>query len=233
MIKALVLVGLSLCFTESFVKAATLYGISFGMPNYLPDNALYEIDPTNGTTRLVGKFDSTMSAYDLATRNGTDLFTFDQVSSPNLIRQHDPATGHTLNTINIGTEYLPGEGGIAFRSDGVGFLSGGAYPNPYFLYTFTESPGSAHLLAAEPVVFEGLAFSPTGVLYGLTKSALDPTGESRLMIIDQTSGALTVLGGTGYKLGYNDVGGLAFAPTGRYMPSYRITTSACIPLFLR
>lgn len=162
---------------------------------------------------MVGNLDTNMSAYDLAT-NGGDLYTYDQVSNPNLIRQLDPATGHTLNSINIGTGYLQGEGGIAFRSDAVGFLSGGSYPNSYFLYTFTTSPGSAHLVSSEPVVFEGLAFSPTGVLYGLTKSALDPTGASRLMIIDQTTGALTLVGTTGYKLGYNDLGGLAFAPDG-------------------
>ena len=73
-------------------KADTLYGITFS-------NQLITINQSTGAGTLVGPLDSSMSAFDLTSINGK-LYTFDQTAD--VVRQLDPATGHTLATISVG-----------------------------------------------------------------------------------------------------------------------------------
>lgn len=94
-------------------RAHTLYGITFG------GNQLITIDTVTGAGTLVGKLSSTMQAFGLAFR-GTKLYAFDQAADR--IQELDPKTGGTLSTIDIGTTRW-GEGDIAFRSDGIGFIA--------------------------------------------------------------------------------------------------------------
>ena len=49
------------------------------------------------------------------------IYNFDAAS--NVVRQLSPVNGSTVATINIGNAPYLGQGGMAFRQDGVGFLS--------------------------------------------------------------------------------------------------------------
>jgi hypothetical protein len=102
--------AIAVLMTPAFARA-TLLGVTFG-------NELVTIDETTGAGTLVGRLDSPMAAFGLADYNGR-LFTYDQIAY--LVVELDPATGHTLNTYDLGL-HLIGEGAIAFRSDGIGFV---------------------------------------------------------------------------------------------------------------
>lgn len=177
------------------LSAPVLYGITF-------ENRLITIDATTGAGTLVGSLSSSMGAFGLATTGGR-LYTFDQ-SSDRLV-ELNPATGATLNTIDIVVPNLTGEGGIAFRSDGVGFLNstGG---DTSTIYRFTTAPSSAALVGTTGGVagIDGLAFSPSDVLF-----ALGQNEDNNLYTVNQGSGTLTLIGATGVA-GLNSLGGLDF-----------------------
>src|SRR5581483_1315679 len=107
------------------------------------------------------------------------------------LRELDPATAATLNTIDLGLT-IAGSGGedLAFRSDGIGFLASGGLPDQ--LYRFDVTSPSATLLTGNfsPAMF-GLAFNAADVFYGLVG------GGSGLYLIDQVTGASTLVGPTG------------------------------------
>jgi len=161
-----------------------LYGVTFG-------NQLITINPTTGAGTLVGNLSSNMAAFGLGTFGGK-LYAFDQVAD--LLREIDPSTAATVSSINLGVGNLTGEGGLDFRSDGVGFLNStsGTTSN---VYRFTLAANSGVLVGSENTAgIDGLAFSPTDVLY-----AMGQQPQNNLYTVNQTTGALTLVGATGFS----------------------------------
>jgi len=179
-------------------RADVMYGVTFS-------DQLITINTTTGAGTLVGNLDSSMAAFGLAVSNG-NLYTYDQVADR--IRQLDPATAHTLATINIGTDVV-GEGDLAFRSDGTGFLAVAGGPG---LYSFTLSPPSSSFIST-PKIIDGLTFDAGNTLYALSQGVSD--GGSKLYTVNQTTGALSLVGALNIAAATDEVlGGLQFASDG-------------------
>ncbi len=175
-------------------KAGYLYAITF-------DNEFLSVDTATGAGTLIGLLDSNMAAFGLGDF-GSKIYTFDQVASR--IVRLDPATGGTLETIDIGVATV-GEGSIAFRSDGMGFLTrstGGAGT----MWSFDLGvPSSAQVGSLDPSI-DGLDFIGDN-LYGLSQLTYN------LYTIDPTTAATTLVGPTGFTSA-NYLGGLTYAPDG-------------------
>ncbi|MHC4642535.1 MAG: DUF7901 domain-containing protein [Planctomycetota bacterium] len=169
---------------------------------------LLSINPTTGAGSLIGNM-STLSPFGLSDR-GTELYTFDKASDGNSIVRLDPTTGNTMYRIDINPQNITGEGALAFRSDGTGFLA--SCSNDYGnLWSFDITvPISTHIGGFQPSM-DGLDFSPGGVLYGLEQGTLSPT--YKLYTIDQTTATPTLVGDTGVSTN-GGVAGLTFAPDG-------------------
>jgi hypothetical protein len=186
------------------VATAQMYAVTSG-----PPAQLLTINTATGAGTLVGNTTLGIFPFGLAFR-GAKLYTWDQ--GPNRITELDPATGATLSTINIGLA-LVGEGDLAFRSDGIGFIvTAGATPA---LYRFDITvPNSTPINLAMAQSFDGLAFNGAGVLYGLRQSTggAEPT-IPELYTIDQVTGVTTLVGSTGI-VGPFGTGGLAFDASG-------------------
>jgi hypothetical protein len=179
--------------------AEVLYGITF-------DEQLIRINTTTGAGTLVGNLSSEMKSLGLG-NIGTSLYAFDQIAD--VIRQLNPATGATIATINIGIGNVVGEGGLALRRDGIGFLATSAGSTGRF-YSFNIVSGTSTPITGpggfDPAM-DGLDFSPGGVLFGIRQ---DP---SVLYTIEPVTGATTLIGDTGFN--DNDaVSGLAFRSDG-------------------
>ena len=179
------------------LSAPVLYGITFGQQ-------LITIDATTGAGTLVGNLGTTMNGYGLGVTGGK-LYTFDQEAD--LLRELNPSTGATVNSIDLGFgSNQVGEGGIDFRSDGTGFL----YSANSGLFSFTTSANSATLIAqAGATVLDGLAFDATGTLFAL--SQLD----HMLYTVDQATGARTLIGDIGIR-SVTLLGGLDFVGSTLY-----------------
>jgi hypothetical protein len=180
--------------------AETLYGITFGQQ-------LITIDTATGAGTPVGPLDTPMNGFGLAVRSGK-LYTYDQAAYR--IRQLDPDTAHTLATIDIGF-HENGEGDLAFRSDGAGFIE-----SLMGFYRFDlAASGSALVNPNQGVVLDGLAFDWSDVLFGISSAeACVPSEPSpKLYTIDPATGVWTLVGDT-LLPGDNDTGGLAFSSDG-------------------
>jgi hypothetical protein len=181
--------------------SAILYAVTF-------DEELITIDVTTGAGTLVGALDSNMDAFGLGARSGS-LYAFDQTADR--IRQLDPATGGTLATINVLTGDIFGEGGLDFRSDGIGYLSqSSGSVGTLFSFDIT-APSSTNLSGDGGLTpsMDGLAFQPgTDVLYGVSQGA-SPGPGTNLYTINQATGATTLVGPTGIAPGFF-LAGLAF-----------------------
>lgn len=192
------------------MAAEILYGITFS--STIPSTEqLITIDTSTGAGTLVGNLDTQMQSFGLGTRNG-GLYAYDQ--DADLIRQLDPATGHTLNSIDIGAGNLVGEGGLTFRSDGIGFLSEsiGAVGT---LYSFDITvPSSTNISGNNGLIpsMDGLDFNSADILYGTNQVTPGGLATRGLYTIDQTTGATTLIGDTGIT--DNDLSGLAFRSDG-------------------
>jgi hypothetical protein len=177
--------------------APILYGVTFG-------NQLITIDTTTGAGTLVGNLtEANMFPLGLGVVNGR-LYTFDQ--SADLLKELNPATAATISSINLGfgTDIV-GEGGLDFRSDGVGFLnSTGGNTSTIFQFTTTAGSGTTVGTTGGVAGLDGLAFNSADVLYGLGQ---DP--QNNLYTVNQTTGALTLIGATGVS-GSSAIGGLDF-----------------------
>jgi hypothetical protein len=176
------------------LSAPILYGVTFG-------NELITIDTATGAGTLIGPLSSNMRAFGLGVTGGK-LYAYDQVAD--LLRELNPATGATVNSIDLGLGDLTGEGGLDFRSDGVGFLNETAGASSA-VFRFTIAPGSGVLVGGEGVAgIDGLAFSASDALF-----ALGQTPQDNLYTVNQATGALTLIGPTGVA-GSNFLGGLDF-----------------------
>ena len=171
---------------------------------------LLSINPTTGAGSLIGNM-STLTPYGLSDR-GTELYTFDKSFDGNSVVRLDPTTGNTMYKIVINPQGLTGEGALAFRSDGIGFL-GSCLGTDGDLWSFDlTGPSSTHIGAFQPSM-DGLDFSPGGILYGLKQGDFSVVDTHKLYTIDQTTGATTLVGDTGITP-IGTVAGLTFAPDG-------------------
>lgn len=182
--------------------AGTVDGVTFF------DNQLISIDTTTGIGTLIGPLSTTVSPFGLANVNG-NLYTFD--SNADVITQLSSTTGATVATYSIGIGPVLGQGGLAFQSSTVGFLTSALDPttlNPVNdLYRFNLSTGTSQLIAHTSDTLEALAFGPNNMLYGLGKL------DGNLYVIDPNTGATTLVGNVGVSIG-SPTGGLTFGPDG-------------------
>jgi hypothetical protein len=179
----------------SIVLADHLYAVTL-------NEEFISIDSATGAGTLIGFLDMAMDGTGLS-NFGSAVYAFDQ--NARKLRQLDPATGHTLLTIDIGID-ARGEGGIAFRSDGICFLVRNFDPKNK-LYIFDPSvPESVEAYDMEFCV-DGLDFDANGVLYGLSQYSYN------LYTIDQTSAEATLIGPTGIA-SQSFLGGLTFSSDG-------------------
>lgn len=184
----------------SISQGQTLLGITF-------DDELIRIDPNTAEGTLVG-VTSDMFPFGLAKR-GSQLFTFDQIAD--VITLIDPATGKTQGTFDVGIRTF-GEGSLAFRDDGRGFLIGNNPVGPsatfyeFDIMTLSSTPIGG--IGGFERLMDGLAFDAAGVLYGFSD------GGGELYTINPNTGDLTLVGRTNIEF-FENVGGLAFAPDGR------------------
>ncbi len=169
--------------------AETLYGVTF-------DGLLITVDTATGAGTIVASFGCCTS--DIGVRSGV-LYVYDQ---PTNLVKGITREGTVLNAINIGTK-IAGEGGFAFRSDGMGFINSDA-GGP--LYIFDLTIPAAAVVTSSFALVDGLAFGPSGILYG--------TGSARVLYtVDQSTGVTTTIGPLGIAA-ISGVGGLAFGADG-------------------
>lgn len=177
--------------------SATLYGTTL-------NSELIQIDPSSGQGTLVGNLALGASPFGLATY-GDNLYTYDQVSGT--ILQLDPLTANTLNTFDVGIKE-DGEGELAFRNDGTGFLASSFGPTgTLFSFNLTEL-SSTQITPRDGLIpsLDGLVFDSNGVLFGLSQNQVD------LHTIDPVTGTSTFIGDPGLDGSF--VAGLTFAPNG-------------------
>jgi outer membrane protein assembly factor BamB len=178
-----------------------LYGLTyFG-------NQLFSVDPTMGDGSLVGTFSTPVSGYGIASRYGR-LYTF----NPNTqeIVEIDPATGALGNSIGIGVTNLQGEGDLAFRNDGVGFLASALHADGSIandLYTFDVISGTAQRVATTSGAVDAMAFDSDGTLYALGQD------DTNLYTLNPNTGVLTTVGPLGVALS-SPFAGMTFGPDG-------------------
>lgn len=178
-------------------SSATLYGTTL-------NSELIQIDPSSGQGTLVGNLSSGASPFGLATYGG-NLYTYDQVSGA--ILQLDPGTAKTLNTFDVGIKE-DGEGELAFRNDGTGFLASSFGPTGTLFSFNLTGLSSTQITPRDALIpsLDGLVFDPNGVLFGLSQNQVD------LYTIDPATGTSTFIGDPGLDSSF--VAGLTFAPNG-------------------
>ncbi|MDQ6807887.1 MAG: DUF4394 domain-containing protein [Verrucomicrobiota bacterium] len=182
-----------------------MFGITFF------GNELDVVDPATGVARKVGSLQADVSAYGIAARNGR-LFTFDP--NINKIREISPLSARIIRDIDIGVTGLFGEGDLAFRADGVGFLVSAlngkspAFTPTNDIYTFNIDTGTSQRIGTTGVAIDGLAFDPTnGTLYGIGQ------GDCTLYTINQSNGAATAV--ATISVAFNSpISAIAFSPNG-------------------
>ncbi len=199
---AAAIAGLLLAVHARPSPGATVYGVT------LFDNQLITIDTGTGTGTLVGSLSTSELPYGLA-MIGNNLYTFD--SAADVIRQLNPATGATQATFPIGIPPVLGQGGLAFQTSTVGFLTTALNPTTFNvandLYRFNISTGTTTLVGTTSDTLEAIAFSGGGTLYGLGKN------DGNLYTVNPATAALTLVGNVGVSIG-SPTGGLTFGPTG-------------------
>jgi hypothetical protein len=181
-------------------QGQNLYGITF------LNNQLMTVD-TNGQGTLVATLSTNVSGYGIAARYGR-LYTFDP--NTDQIVEIDPATGSLGNSINIGVSNLVGEGDLAFRSDGVGFLVSALHTNGSVandLYTFDVIAGTSQRVATSSGPIDALAFDTNNTLYALEQDG------TNLCMLDQNAGILSVVGPLGIAMS-SPFAGMTFGPDG-------------------
>ncbi len=178
-----------------------LYGITYF------SNQLIATDPTSGAGTLTGTFSNTTSGYGIASRYGR-LYTF----NPNTqkIVEINPATGALANSINIGVTNLQGEGDLAFRGDGTGFLASALHKDGSIandLYSFDPVAGTSQRVATTSGAIDAMAFDSNNNLYALGQD------DTNLYTLNPSTGVMTVVGPLGVALS-SPFAGMTFGPNG-------------------
>jgi hypothetical protein len=156
-----------------------LYAVTFS-------DELLSINTSNGAGTLIGNLDSGMAAFGLGDR-GTSLYTFDQIADR--VKELDPLTGATLNTIDIGVATV-GEGAITYRSDGIGFLSRSS-GSTGTLWDFDITGPSSNTIGGLNPSMDGMDFDGSDVLYGMSQTS------ASLYTINQANATTTLVGNSG------------------------------------
>ena len=166
-------------------QSSKLYGVTFY------SNELLQVDTTTGAGSAVATLSAPVSPYGIAFR-GSHLYTFDAGSDR--IWEINKSTGALSGAIDIGVGNLTGEGDLAFRSDGTGFLSSALKPDftvSNDLFRFDVTTGTSTRIGTTAVVLDGMAFVGS-TLYGIGQEA-----DAKLYIVNQTTAALTEVGALG------------------------------------
>ena len=175
----------------------------------LQDNQLISLNTTTGVGTLVGPLSAPLTPNGLASVNG-QLYTFDAGSSA--IERINIANGNIAQSYNIGLGPVLGLGGMAFQNSTIGFLTSSLDPNTFMpandLYSFNIASGTSSLIAHTSDTIGALAFSSSGILYGLGQL------DGELYSISTTTGATTLIGNVGVDDG-NPVSSLAFNSSGQ------------------
>ena len=150
-------------------RAQPVFGADGGTRDFV------SINKATGVGTSITKIPSPYTTFGLAFR-GSNLYTWNQLT--NRLMQLDPVTGNVLTTINLGIGNTLGSGGgdIAFRSDGIGFLSAGSR---FYQFDIT-GPSSTLITNSLSATLTGLAFDSADVLYGACASS------SKLFIVKQS-----------------------------------------------
>ena len=197
--------GVALAFStlSGFAQSTNLqlYGVTF------LGNQLITIDPTTGQGTLTGGFGANVAPYGIATYSN-QVYSF----SPTLnkIVTFNVLTGVRSNIFDIGVSNLQGEGDLAIRSDGVGFLASAldTNGNPVnAFYTFNITNHTSSYIGSNSVALDALAFDTNNVLYALGQD------DTNLYIVNTTNAALTVVGPLGVALA-SPYAGMTFGPDG-------------------
>ncbi len=197
---SVVVAALIACNVPQVQAQNTLYGVTAF------ENQLFTVNPASGTGTLVGGLGVNAFAYGIANRNGS-LYIFDQ--SIGQIRPINLATGAAGAGINIGVGALAGEGDLAFRADGTGFLASifDSAQNPANnLYSFNILTGTSALIGSTGIALDGLAFNGN-TLYALAQN------DGNLYTVNQTTASLTPVGALGFEKN-NPFAAIAFHPNG-------------------
>jgi hypothetical protein len=218
-VSAVVLVGL---FGGQAGAQQTLYGVTYG------GSQLITINTTTGAGTVVATLSPSFTCAGLSFRAGR-LYGVD-ASAP-VVREINTTTGAVVNTVNLGA-VITGEGDIAFRSDGIGFLCPFG-PDPLVRFDITV-PSSTVIGPLNPnVTLDAMAFSPADVLYGISQSAVGGQGSdtvTRLYTINQATGVMTLVGPTTGVNG-NSGGGMAFDSSGTLYAALNTTSSGPSSLY--
>lgn len=209
--------------SEAFGQTA-LYGITSA-------GVLIRINTTTGAPTVVGS-PGVANPIGLANRGGQMYVWLGALQ--NRIVEINPLTGSTVNTINFVTAGGYNEGDLAFRSDGIGFVSDVTTAQQIHRIDISmpaapvSTPiGFANLNAGvDRKTLDGMAFDAGDILYGISESsgligttfgAPEPT--TRLYTVDPLNGNLTLVGDT--LITGTTSGGLTFDAVGTlYMSVY-------------
>ncbi len=200
----IVAAGLAISFAVAGPLAAahltgwTLFGVT------MVRNELVSINPATGAATIVGSFGDTVFATGLGVSGGR-LFAFDQVNDR--IREINKISGKLVSSIDIGVGDLTGEGALAFRADGVGFLASPLNANnepvnDFYMFTITPdgtAGASVRLGSTGDVAIDAMAFNSQGTLYAIGQA------DGTLYTIDTTTGAATAVGPVAPLLDANGV----------------------------
>ena len=187
MVLTLIIVGLA--------RAEFLFAITM-------DDELLSLNPATGSGTLIGMLDTAMGGIGLSNR-GLEIYTFDQ--NTNRLQQLDPLTAHTLATIDIGITTF-GEGSIAFRSDGIGFLARSFYLTGT-LWSFNLTVPDSAIIGTFDFGMDGLDFNSDDIMYGLSQMSYN------LYTINPVDAETTLIGPTGLT-SQTILGGLTFSSDG-------------------
>ena len=158
-------------------QAQTLYGITFG-------GSLITINTATAIGTSVGApLPGTPRYWGISFRAG-NLYAFDETLQS--VDQLNLLTGAIIGSTNM--SYVGTEGDIAFRSDGVGFLTqNAAVPTGELAQFDVTTPNSVTVIssAVTPHI-DGLAFNSLDVLYGIIQ------GGATLRTINTTTGVATL-----------------------------------------
>jgi hypothetical protein len=193
---------------SGLAPATTRADFAYGVTLF--DNQLISINTTTGNGTVVGNLSTAMTPYGLATV-GSNLYTFD--STQDVIQKINPATGASQSSYAIGLSpgALLGQGGLAFQTSSVGYLTSALDPSTFNtvndLYQFNILTGTSTLIAHTADTIEALAFSTAGILYGLGKD------DGNLYTVNTMTGATSLIGNVGVSIG-NPIGSLSFSSSG-------------------
>lgn len=175
----------------AFATAANagLVGVSFF------DGQLIQINPSTGEGGSATALGEVVQPYGLSYK-GNRLYTFD--AGTDRVREINRFTGALSSGIDVGVGNLTGEGDLAFRPDGLGFLSSALSPEYAVtndLFRFNLALGTSTRVGTTSVALDGMVF------IGHTLYALGQEPDARLYVVNQDTAALTVVGSLGLTVG--------------------------------